>query len=69
MLHIWDIMQMVIVILSNPKKQLPILLFLIGFFFSVVGVLSMDFRGDNTFLWLGLDMVAVLLFVYFRSRG
>ena len=64
-------MQMGIIILSNPKKQLPILLFLIGFFFSVVGVLSMGFRGDNTLLWLGLDMVAVavLLFVYFRSKG
>jgi len=66
----WDLIQMGIIILSNWKKQLPILLCLIGFFFIAVGLFSMGFRGDNTLLWVGLGeaAVGVVLFAYFRSK-
>jgi len=59
-----------IIILSNWKKQLPILLCLIGFFFIVVGLFSMGSRGDNTLLWIGLGEVGtgVFLFLYLRSK-
>jgi len=53
--------------LSNPKRFLPLLLF-IGFVFSLIGLGWWGFKEDSTLFWVGVGIMAVAVLLRIRER-